>query len=90
MTTYYTCTQVTPEVCDAYMKYCPGGAPYSLHTLLAVTLCHKYYDGITIFPVCRDLNERHLHEFENYSPEINIIVSVEEFFNQLFILELEQ
>lgn len=94
MTTYYTCTQVTPEVYDAYVKYCPGGVPYSSHRLLAVTLCNKY-EGITIFPVRRDLNERHLREFgtigsERYGAESNILVSVEEFFSQLFILQLEQ
>lgn len=94
MATYYTCTQVTPEVYDAYLKYRPKGEPYSFHEMKAVSLsirCRR----LIIYPVCRDLNTYHLREFGITDPQScdgdsNIIVSVEEFFSQLFILELEQ
>ena len=95
MTTYYTCTEVTSEVYAAYVKYCPSNALYSFEGMWAVTLCYGYYEEITIFPVRPYLNERHLEEFGSTDPQscdgdINILVSVEEFFNQLFMFELEQ
>ena len=94
MTTYYTCTQVTPEVYAAYLRYNPGGVPFSFHELQAVALCIKH-GKITIYPVHPGLNTRHLREFKSTDPQSangnsNILVSVEEFFIQLFVLELEQ
>lgn len=94
MITYYTCTQVTPEVYAAYLRYNPNGVPFSFHELHAVALCVRY-EGTTVYPVCIGLNIRHLREFKSTDPQsvdgdINILVSVEEFFRQLFILELEQ
>lgn len=94
MTTYYTCTEINPEVYAVYLRYSPDGAPFSFHELQAVVLCLKYW-GITIYPVGRNLNTRHLREFKSTDPQStngdnNLIVSVEEFFSQLFILELEQ
>lgn len=94
MITFYTCTQVTPEVYAAYLQYSPDGDPYSLQGLLAVTLCVKY-GKIRIFPVRPALNVRHLREFGSTDPQsddedINILVNVEEFFYQLLLLELEQ
>lgn len=94
MTTFYTCTQVTPEVYAAYLKYSLNSGSYRLHGLQAVTLCVKY-GKITIFPVYTSLNIRHLRPFGSTDPQsadgdTNILVSVEEFFSQLFILELEQ
>lgn len=94
MITYYTCTQVTPEVYAAYQRYDPKGAPFSFHELHAVALCIKY-GKIIIYPVRPSLNTRHLREFKSTDPQsvdgdINIHVSVEEFVSQLFILELEQ
>ena len=94
MTTFYTCTQVTTEVYAAYLKYKPRSVPYNFQKLQAVTLCVKS-GGITIFPVRPSLNARHLREFGSTDPQSakgdsNILVSVEEFLSQLFILELEQ
>lgn len=96
MTTYYTCTQVTPEVHAAYLKYKPRAncVPFDIQELQAVALCANC-EGITIFPVRYTLNMRHLREFKSTDPQstngdTNLIVSVEEFFNQLFIFELEQ
>ena len=94
MITYYTCTEINPEVYAAYLRYNPGGAPFSFHGLQAVTLCVKD-KGVIIYPVRLGLNTRHLREFGSTDPQsngrnINILVSVEEFFSQLFILELEQ
>ena len=94
MITYYTCTQVTPEVYTAYLRYSPRGIPFSFHELQAITLCVKY-KKITLYPVSRNLNARHLREFKSTDPQSidgdsNILVSVEEFFNQLFMFELEQ
>ena len=94
MITYYTCTQVTPEVYAAYLRYSPGGVPFSFHELQAVTLCVKYRK-ITIYPVSRNLNTRHLRAFgstdlQSVDGDSNTLVSVEEFLEQLFILELEQ
>ena len=94
MVTYYTCTQVTPEVYTAYLKYSPSGVPFENQKLQAVALCVKSW-GITIFPVSHALNTRQLRKFGSTDPQStdgdsNILVSVEEFFNQLFILELEQ
>ena len=94
MTTFYTCTQVTPEAYDTYLKYRPSITPIEFQEIQAVTLCVNY-EGVTIYPVCRDLNTRHLRKFGSTDPQscngdINILVSVEEFFNQLFTLELEQ
>lgn len=94
MTTYYTCTQVTSEVYNAYLKYRPNRGTYELQEMLAVVLCIKY-GNIIIYPVIRNLNARHLRPFEstdphNFNGDINLIVSVEEFFSQLFVLELEQ
>ena len=93
MITFYTCTQVTPEVYAAYLKYSPEGVPCKLQELLAVVLCIKY-GKIIIYPVRPSLNARHLREFGSTDPQsadgdTNILVSVEEFFSQLFILELE-
>ena len=94
MITYYTCTQVTPEVYAAYLRYNPSSAPFSVHELQAVALCVRYR-GVTVYPVSRSLNTRHLREFkstdwQSVDGDSNILVSVEEFFRQLFILELEQ
>ena len=94
MITYYTCTQITPEVYDAYLKYKPSIAPFKFQEIQAVTLCVNY-EGVIIFPVSHEVNARHLREFENTDPQShkvdsNTLVSVEEFFSQLFILELEQ
>lgn len=94
MTTYYTCTQVTPEVYAAYLKYSPSVTPYNFQEMQAVALCNKH-GKITIYPVGRDINTRHLHEFGSTDPQsrngdTNILISVEEFFSQLFILKLEQ
>lgn len=94
MITYYTCTQVTPEVYTVYLKYSPCGVPVENQKLQAVALCVKSW-GITIFPVRYTLNMRHLHAFgstnlQSNNGDTNILVSVEEFFSQLFILELEQ
>ena len=94
MITYYTCTQVTPEVYDAYVKYKPRGTSYNIKALQAVALSSKHGE-IIIYPVSLALNIRHLTEFESTDPkshdgDSNILVSVEEFFSQLFILELEQ
>lgn len=94
MTTYYTCTEVTPETYDAYVKYRPGGSSYIIQELQAVALCHKHGE-ILIYPVSHNLNIRHLTEFGSTDPQshdgdANILVSVEEFFSQLFILELTQ
>lgn len=94
MTTFYTCTQVTPEVYAAYLEYSPSNAPFSFHELQAVALCVKHR-GITVYPVRTGLNTRHLRPFGSTDPQStdggsNILVSVEEFFSQLFILELEQ
>ena len=94
MIIFYTCTQITPEVHVAYLKYSPSGSPFSFRELQAVTLCVKD-KRVTVYPVCLDLNTRHLREFKSTDPQSadgdsNILVSVEEFFNQLFILELEQ
>ena len=94
MITFYTCTQVTPEVCAAYKQYSPSSDHCDFHEMLAVILSVKYGE-IMIFPVCPDLNVRHLREFGGTDPQsddedINILVSVEEFLSQLFILELEQ
>ena len=92
MTTYYTCTEVTPEVYDAYVKYKPSGTSYNIQALRAVALCHKHGE-IMIYPVSRNINIRHLSEFGSTDPkshdgDANILVSVEEFFSQLFIFEL--
>ena len=94
MTTFYTCTQVTPEVYAAYLKYKPINASYNIQELQAVALCNKH-GKITIYPVSHSLNIRHLREFGSTDPQsrngdTNILISVEEFFSQLFILELEQ
>ena len=94
MITYYTCTQVTPEVYAAYLRYKPSSASFSVHELQAVTLCVRRR-GVTIYPVRSTLNMRHLRAFgstdlQSNSEDINILVSIEEFLNQLFILELEQ
>lgn len=94
MITFYTCTQITSEVYAAYLKYSPGGDPCKLQELLAVVLCIKY-GKIIIYPARPSLNTRHLREFGSTDPQSaygdsNILVSVEEFFSQLFILELEQ
>ena len=94
MTTYYTCTEVTPEVCDAYLKYKSKGNSYNIKELQAVVLCSKHGE-ILIYPVSLTLNIRHLREFkrtdwQSYNGDSNTLVSVEEFFNQLFILELDQ
>ena len=94
MTTYYTCTEVTSEVYAAYLRYNPSNTPFSFHELQAVALCTKS-KGITTYPVRPSLNARHLREFGSTDPkshdgDVNILVSVEEFFSQLFILELEQ
>lgn len=94
MITFYTCTQVTPEVYDAYLKYNPNNTSYTIQELQAVALCIKY-GKVTIYPVSHSLNTRHLHEFGNTDPksrngDTNILISAEEFFSQLFILELEQ
>ena len=94
MVTYYTCTEVTPEVYDAYVKYKPGGTSYNIKELYAVALCNKH-GKITIYPISLTLNIRHLRAFGSTDPQsngrdINILVSVEEFLNQIFILELEQ
>lgn len=94
MTTYYTCTQVTSEVYAAYLKYRPNQGTHKLQEMLAVLLCAKY-GKIIIYPVKRNLNARYLHEFKITDPQsangdTNLLVSVEEFFTQLFILELEQ
>ena len=94
MITFYTCTQVTPEVYAAYLQYSPIGTPYKFQEMLAVTLCVKY-GKITIFPVCSALNMRHLRAFGSTDPQStdgdsNILVNVEEFFYQLLLLELEQ
>ena len=93
MTTYYTCTEVTPEVYDAYVKYKPSGTSYNIKALRAVALCHKHGE-IMIYPVTLALNIRHLTEFWSTDPksrdgDVNILVSVEEFLSQLFIFELE-
>lgn len=94
MTTYYTCTEITPEVYAAYLGYHPGDVPFSVHELQAVALGVKG-GKIRIFPVRPSLNTRHLREFEDTDPQShegdsNTLVSVEEFFSQLFMLELEQ
>ena len=94
MTTFYTCTQVTPEVYAAYLKYKPSNVPFTVHELQAVTLCVRD-KGVIVYPVGRDTNIRHLREFGSTDPQSangdsNILVSVEELFYQLFILELEQ
>ena len=94
MTTFYTCTEVTSEVYAAYVKYSPSDTPYSFQDMLAVALRSKRGE-IMIYPVSLALNIRHLTEFGSTDPksddgDVNILVSVEEFFNQLFILELEQ
>ena len=94
MITYYTCTQVTPEVYAAYLKYSPSSVLFENQKLQAVALCVKSW-GIVIFPVSHTLNTRHLRKFGSTDPQsnaedTNILVSVEEFFNQLFMLELEQ
>ena len=94
MITFYTCTQITPEVYAAYVRHSPGGAPFTVHALQAVTLCSRD-EGITVYPVGRDINTRHLREFKSIDPQSvdgdsNILVSVEEFFRQLFVIELEQ
>ena len=94
MITFYTCTQVTPEVYAAYLKYKPSSIPFTIHELQAVTLCIRN-KGVIVYPVGRDINTRHLREFGSTDPQSadgdsNILVSVEEFFNQLFILELDQ
>lgn len=94
MITYYTCIDVTPEVYDAYLKYKPSNNPVSFHEMQAVTLCNNHR-RIIVYPVCPPLNARHLREFGSTDPQssdgdINILVSLEEFFNQLFIYELEQ
>ena len=94
MVTYYTCTEVTPEVYEAYAKYKPNLTPYNTQKLRAVALRSKHGE-ITIYPVTSALNIRHLTEFWSTDPksrdgDVNILVSVEEFFSQLFILELEQ
>lgn len=92
MTIYYTCTEVTPEVYDAYVKYKPSGTSYRIHELQAVALCNKRGE-IIIYPVSRNINTRHLTEFGSTDPkshdgDVNILVNVEEFFSQLFIFEL--
>ena len=94
MTTYYTCTEVTPEVYNAYVKYKPSGTSYNIKALQAVALRSKQGE-ITIYPVTLALNIRHLTEFGSTDPkshdgDTNLLVSVEEFFSQLFILELTQ
>ena len=94
MVTYYTCTQVTPEVYDAYVKYKPNLTPYKIDHVHAVVLRNKH-GTIIIYPVTTALNIRHLTEFGSTDPksrdgDTNILVSVEEFFSQLFILELTQ
>ena len=94
MVTYYTCTEVTPEVYDAYVKYKPNITAHSITELRAVALCHKHGE-IMIYPVSLALNIRHLTEFWSTDPksrdgDVNILMSVEEFFSQLFMLELEQ
>lgn len=94
MTMFYTCTQVTSEVYAAYLRYNPGGTPSNSQEMQAMTLCVKN-EKITIYPVRIGLNTRHLREFGSTDPQSdngdsNILVSVEEFFSQLFILELEQ
>lgn len=94
MVTYYTCTEITPEMYEAYLKYKPSDNPFSFHEMHAVALCSNHGSIIT-YPVCPPINERHLREFGSTDPqnndgESNVLVSVEEFFNQLFIYELEQ
>ena len=94
MITYYTCAQITPEVYAAYVKYKPNGTAYNITKLYAAALCSKY-GKIMVYPVTTTLNLRHLTEFGSTAPkshdgDVNILVSVEEFFSQLFILELEQ
>ena len=94
MTTFYTCTEINPEVYAAYLKYSPNPSPCKLQELLAAVLCVKY-GKIIIYPVRPSLNARHLRPFGSTDPQsnagdTNIHVSVEEFFSQLFILELEQ
>lgn len=94
MITFYTCTQVTPEVYAAYKQYSPSKVLYTSQELQAVTLCVNDA-GITIYPVLPPLNTRHLREFGSTDPQsvegdINTLVNVEEFLRQLFILELEQ
>ena len=94
MTIYYTCTEVTPEVYDAYVKYKPSGTSYNIKELRAMALSSKHGE-IIIYPISPALNIRHLTEFGSTDPkshdgDSNILVSVEEFFSQLFILELEQ
>lgn len=84
MTIFYTCSQVTPEVYAAYLKYKPYGVPYKFQGLQAVTLCVNH-QGITIYPVTYGINTRHLREFGDTDPQsvdgdTNILVSVEEFF----------
>ena len=92
MITFYTCTQITPEVYAAYLKYNPSSIDFQ--ELMAVSLSVKY-GKVTIFPVYASLNTRHLREFGSTDPQssygdINILVSTEEFFRQLFMLELDQ
>ena len=94
MITFYTCTQVTPEVYTAYLKYSPSGVPFENQKLQAVALCVKSW-GITIFPVSHALNTCHLRKFGSTDPQSadgdsNILVSAEEFLSQFFILEFEQ
>ena len=94
MITYYTCTQVTPEVYEAYQKYMPSSTPVALQDLLAVILCFRY-ERVILYPVHPTLNTRHLREFGSTNPlsingDSNVLVSAEEFLSQLFILELEQ
>lgn len=92
MITFYTCTQVTPEVYAAYAQYNPGSVLFQ--ELMAVALCVKY-GKIRIFPVRSSLNTRHLREFGSTDPQSvnedsNILVSTEEFFRLLFMSELDQ
>lgn len=94
MLTFYTCAQVTPKVYAAYLKYRPSDVPYEIQEIQAVTLGVRNRK-ITIYPVHPSLNTRHLREFGSTDPDsvdgdINILVSVDEFFSQLFILELDQ
>ena len=58
MVTYYTCTEVTPEMYEAYLKYKPSDNPFSLEDMQAVTLCSNHGSIIT-YPVCPPINERH-------------------------------
>lgn len=94
MITFYTCTQVTSEIYDAYLRYNPIDRAHSFEEVQAAVLCNKH-GGIIIYPVCPDLNARHLREFGSTDPQSidgdsNILVSTEEFFRLLFIYELDQ